>query len=345
VNGGDIAIDLGTASTRVAGRRQGVIFDEPSVAAVDMATGKLVAFGRRALRLRGRSAGHVRIVRPLVHGQLVDLDLADDISKYLLEQLWPRGPRRPAIVACIAGGATGVQRRALADSLRRAGARRVELLDHQTAAAIGARLPIADVAGSMIVDIGSGTTDIAVHALGAAATCVSVPLGGGDLDYSIREHCRQGLDLVISAETAEQVRVSIGSAVGHVEEMKAEVRGRDAWDGSPRTVVISSGELFDVMDSQMREIVFRLVEAIQGAPPDLANDLLHRGVHLAGGVARQTGMAERLAYETGLPVYVVEEPELCTVRGAVRALTPGKSSVPPPVRRRRKPVQVRQRRR
>jgi rod shape-determining protein MreB len=341
VNGGDIAIDLGTAKTRVASRRGQILFDEPSIAAVDMTNGKLVAFGREARRMRGRSAGHVAIVRPLVHGQLVDLGLADEIAKYLLEHLGPRGPRRPAVIACIAGGSTGVQRRALADSLRRAGARRVELLDHQTAAAIGARLPIADVAGSMIVDMGSGTTDIALHALGAAATCVSVPLGGGDLDQSIREHCRQGLDLLVDAETAERVRTSIGSAYNLAEDMKAEVRGRDAWDGSPRTVVISSGELFDVMDGQMREIVSRLVEAIQGAPPDLANDLLHRGVHLAGGVAHQTGIAERLADETGLPVYVVEEPELCTVRGATRALVPGRSSVSPPVRRRRRPVKPR----
>jgi rod shape-determining protein MreB len=333
---GDIAVDLGTYATRVASRRQGVILDEPSVAAIDMTSGKLVAFGRQALRIRGRAAGHVAIVRPLVHGQIVDLGLADEIARHLLDHL---GLRRPAVVACIAGGATGVQRRALADSVRRAGARRVDLLDHQTAAAIGARLPIADVAGSMIVDMGAGTTDIALHALGAAATLVSVPLGGGDLDDSIREHCRQGLDLVIDPETAEQVRISIGSAESLVEDMKAEVKGRDAGDGSPRTVVISSGELFEVMDRQMRLIVARLVEAIQGAPPDLANDLIHRGVHLAGGLARQTGMAARLAAETGLPVYLVDEPELCTVRGAVISLSPGASSVQRPVvRRRRRPV-------
>lgn len=342
MSAGDVAIEIGTSATRVAVRGRGIVFDEPSVAAIDMTTGKLVAFGQRALRLRGRAAGHVAIVRPLVHGELVDLNIADEISKYLLDQLGRRGLRRPAVVACIAGGATGVQRRALTDSLRRAGARRVELLDNQTAAAIGARLPIGDVAGSMIVDMGAGTTDIALYALGAAATCVSVPLGGGDLDHSIREHCRKGLDLVVDPETAEQVRISIGSAESLAEDLKAEVQGRDAWDGSPRTVVISSAELFEVMNSQLREIVSRLVGAIQGAPPDLANDLLHRGIHLAGGVSRQTGIASHLAAETGLPVHLVDEPELAAVRGAVRSLSPGVSpTVRPVVRKRRKPAQMR----
>ena len=196
------------------------------------------------------------------------------------------------------------------------------LIDHQTACAIGARLPIQEAAGSMVVDMGAGTTEIGILALGASAAMVTVPVGGSDLDETIREHCRRELDLVVDRYTAEQVKIAIGSASGLEEEAKAEVRGRDLHTGEPRTVVLSRSELFDVMDVRLREVISRLVGAIRSAPPDLGNDLLTRGLHLAGGSARLTGLPERIAAETGLTVHLVESPDLCAITGAARCLAP-----------------------
>jgi rod shape-determining protein MreB len=308
---------------------------EPTIAAVDLADGRLVAFGTEAARMRGRAAGRIALVRPMRHGQLLDLTLTDSILSHLLRRAGASWRRRPLVVACIPGGATGVQRRALERGVRHAGASRVQLLDHQTACAIGARLPIEDAAGSMIVDIGGGTTEIGILALGATAAFATVPIGGGDLDESIRDHCRRELDLIVDRWTAEQVRQAIGSTTSAGDEAKAEVRGRDAGDGSERTVVLSSTELYDVMDARIREIVAKLVAAIQHAPPDLANDLLHRGIHLAGGCARQTGLPERIRAETGLPVHVVASPERCALQGALRCIILGRRQSGQPAAARR----------
>jgi rod shape-determining protein MreB len=318
---GDLAIDLGTNSTRVVRRRNGVVFDEPTVAAIDITAGKLIAFGRRAAHMQGKAAGRISVVRPLDHGQIIDLDLAEAVIAHILRAV-RTGPRqRPSVVACVPGGATGVQRRAVERSLRRGGARKVLLIDQQTACAIGARLPIHEAAGSMVVDMGAGTTEIGILALGAPAAMVSVPVGGADLDEAIRQHCRRELDLVVDRFTAEQVKIAIGSASGLEEEAKAEVRGRDLHSGRPRTAVLSRSELFDVMDVKLREVINRLVAAIRTAPPDLGNDLLTRGLHLAGGSARLTGLRDRLAAETGLPVHLVDSPEMCAITGAARCLT------------------------
>jgi rod shape-determining protein MreB and related proteins len=327
MSGAEMVMDLGTSVTRVAFRRGGKVVDAPTVAATDLATSRLLAFGREALAMQGRAAGRVAIVRPMVHGQFTDLDLAEEFLAGILAAAGASWRHRPSVLACVPGGSTGVQRRAVVRGLRRGGAREVALLDHQTAAAIGARLPIHDASGSMVVDMGAGTTEIGILALGATAASTTVPVGGADLDEAIRAHCRRQLDLVVDPATAEQVKRAIGSAWGLSEEANAEVRGRDLASGEPRTVVISRSELLDVMDEHLREIVARLVGAICSAPPDLGNDLLARGVYLAGGSARLLGLRERIEAETGLSVHVVDQPELCTISGALRC-TP-----PPAVRR------------
>lgn len=335
MSGADLVIDLGTAVTRVAFRGGGKVVDCPTVAATDLASGRLLAFGREAEEMQGRAAGRVRIVRPMVHGQFTDLDLAEGFLAGVLSAAGARWHRRPSVLACVPGGSTGVQRRAVERGLRRGGAREVQLIDHQTAAAIGARLPIQEAAGSMIVDMGAGTTEIGILALGATAASVTVPVGGLDLDEAVRSHCRRQLDLVVDHATAEQVKKAIGSAWGLHDEAKAEVRGRDLATGEVRTVVLSRSELLDVMSEPLREILASLVGAIRSAPPDLGNDLLARGLHLAGGSARLLGLRERIEDETGLRVHVGERPELCTIHGALRC-SPGAASRVAPLRRRRR---------
>lgn len=330
-DGADLVIDLGTATTRVAFRRGGPVVDCPSVAALDLAGGRLLAFGREALAMQGRAAGRVAVVRPVVHGQFTDLDLAEEFLAGVLTAAGASWHHRPSVLACVPGGSTGVQRRAVERGLRRGGASQVRLIEHQIAAAVGARLPIGEAAGSMVVDIGAGTTEIGILALGATAACVTVPVGGSDLDEAIRDHCRRQLDVVIDPVTAEQLKRAIGTAWGSKEEAKAEVRGRDLGNGEPRNVVISRSELLDVMEEHLRHVVTALVAAIRSAPPDLGNDLLARGMHLAGGSARLLGLPERIAAETGLQVQVVDQPELCAVTGGLRC-----SGRPAPVLRRRR---------
>jgi rod shape-determining protein MreB and related proteins len=325
----DLVVDLGTATTRVAFRRGGPVVDCPTATAVDLSSGRLLAFGREALEMQGRAAGRVAIVRPLLHGQLTELDLAEEFLAGVLAAAGASWHHRPSVLACVPGGSTGVQRRAVERGLRRGGARQVRLIEHQIAAAVGARLPIAEAAGSMVVDIGAGTTEIGILALGATAACVTLPVGGTDLDEAIRDHCRRQLELVVDAATAEQVKRAIGSAWGWNDE--AKVRGRDLASGRPRTVVISRSELLEVIEEPLRQIVAALVGAIRSAPPDLGNDLLARGMHLAGGSARLLGLQDRIAAETGLAVHVVERPELCTVTGGLRC-----SGRPAPALRRRR---------
>ncbi len=320
MSGRGVAIDLGTASTRMIRQGSGLVFDEPSVAAVDMNSGRLLAYGVSALRMQGRAAGRVRIVRPIRRGQVVDLDLAKAVLRHLLERAGAGRLSRMPVVVCVPGGATGVQRRAVEQGLRDGGARHIVLLDHAIAVAVGARLPIQEPAGSVVVDVGAGTTEVGILALGAAAVSVTAPVGGDDIDDAIRLRCQRELDLVLDRATAEQVKIAIASAWGPSEEAKAEVRGRDLSSGSVRTVVLSRMELFDVIEEQIRQIVSGIVRAIQSAPLDLANDLLHRGLHLAGGSAALEGLPDRLAAETGLPVRVVADPPHCAVIGAARCL-------------------------
>jgi rod shape-determining protein MreB len=330
-----LALDLGTASTRVFRQGEGIVFDEPSVAAVDMDNGTLISYGTAAARMAGRSAGRVSIVRPFGHGYLVDLELAEAVIANLLRAVGAPRLRHPPVVVSVPGEATHVQRRAVEWALRRGGAGKALLVEHQLASAMGARLPIHEAAGSIIVDIGAGTTEIGVLSLGAMAAAASVPIGGGDIDDAIRDHCARELDLLLDRATAEQVKIHVASAWGPDEEIKAEVLGRDIRNGSVRTVVLSRAELFDTVDERLQPVLSRIVAAIRAAPPDLANDLLGRGLHLCGGGSRLSGLAQRLAAETGLRVHEIENPELCSVMGAarcigsMRALGPALSSARP----------------
>jgi len=315
----DIAVDFGTARTLVAVRGKGIVVDEPTIAAVDLPRNRLIAFGREAAGLRGRCAGEIAIVSPVSHGQLADLDLTSAVARQLLRLARAGSVSQPTVLCCASGSATGVQRRAIDRAFKQAGAERVRFVELPVAVALGSGLRIEEPVASMVVDIGAGTTEIGVLALGGLVTYASVLLGGRDFDDAIRRFCARHLDLVIDAPTAEGVKCTIGSAWVEDDD-KVEVRGRDAANGIVRSVVLSRTEVADAIAPVVDRILGAAVACISSAPPDLANDLLNRGLYLAGGGALLTGLAQRLASATGIPVHLVEAPERCAIAGAVVCL-------------------------
>lgn len=316
---GSLAVDIGTSRTIVVEATKGRLLDEPTLAAVEIPTGKLLAFGSHALPMVGRAAGEVAVVRPVREGQLVDLDVADQIAADILARARRVGLHRPEVLCCMPHSATGVQRRALERSFKKGGAHRVEFVEHAVACGIGARLHLEEPVASMVMDVGAGTTDIAVMALGGVVTEASVPVGGSNFDESIRLLCQRSFDLVLGFGVAESIKIAIGSAWPS-DERKVEVRGRDLGNGMARTVVLSRGEVASALAEQVETIIKAAVRCITESPPDLSNDLLTRGLYLAGGGARLDGFPRRLATATGIPIHLVSSPETVAVQGAARAL-------------------------
>jgi rod shape-determining protein MreB len=314
-----LAVDLGTARTLVAVPGAGIILDEPTIAAVDLGRQRLVAFGSVAVSMRGRCAGEVGMVPPVSHGQLTDIRLTSAVAKELLRRSRSRSVTQPTVLCCASGAATGVQRRALDEAFRRAGAGSVRFVEQQVAVALGCGLRIEEPVASMVVEVGAGTTEIGVLALGGLVTQASVPLGGGDFDEAIRQSCARDFELTIDRATAEGVKLAVGSA-WVTEDDKVEVKGRDVSNGLPRSVVISRSQVAAAIAPRVERILAAAASCISSAPPDLANDLLNRGLYLAGGGALLTGFAKRLATETGIPVHLVEDPEHCAIAGALRCL-------------------------
>ena len=312
----DLAVDFGTARTLVAVRGRGVVVDEPTVAAVDLRRNRLVAFGTDAVGLRGCCAGEVAIVRPVCHGQLADLDLTWAVARELLRLVRTWSVSQPTVLCCASGAATSVQRRALDRAFKEAGAGSVRFVEQQVAVALGSGQRIEEPVASMVVDVGAGTTEIGVLALGGLVTQASVPIGGGDFDEAIQRLCARDFELAIDSVTAEGIKYAIGSAWVE-EDDKVEVRGRDVSSGIVRSVVITRTEVADAIAPRVNRILAAAVTCIASAPPDLANDLLNRGLYLAGGGALLTGFGKRLASATGIPVHLVKEPERCAVVGAV----------------------------
>jgi len=313
--GADLAVDFGTARTLVAVRGRGVVVDEPTVAAVDRGRNRLLAFGNRALSLRGRCSGDVALVRPVCHGQLADLELSWAVARELLRLVRTWSASQPTVLCCASGAATGVQRRALDRAFKQAGAGSVRFVEQQVAVALGSGLRIAEPVASMVVDVGAGTSEIGVLALGGLVTQASVPVGGEDFDEAIRRFCARDFELAIGLETAEAIKRAIGSAWVD-EDDKVEVRGRDISNGTARSVVITRAEVADAIAPRVERILHAATTCIAAAPPDLANDLLNRGLYLAGGGALLAGFGKRLASATGIPVHLVENPERCAVAGA-----------------------------
>jgi rod shape-determining protein MreB len=308
--GGDLAIDLGTANTLVYARGRGILLNEPSVVAVDTASNSVVAVGAEAKRMIGRTPDHIRAVRPLQDGVIADYDITAEMLRYIVRKVLRRrgaftGPR---VVVCVPAGITGVEQRAVSEAAYAAGARRVHLLSEPMAAAIGAGLPVNQPAGSMVVDIGGGTTEVAILALGGVVASTSVRVAGDALDLAIVDHVRTQFALLIGERTAEELKISVGSAFPVAGPKSAEIRGRDVGTGLPRNVTISGDELRKAMDPPLARIIAAVRATLDRCPPELAGDLAADGVVLTGGGALLRGLDARLAHELGVPVQVADRP-------------------------------------
>lgn len=308
--GGDLAVDLGTANTLVYARGRGIMLNEPSVVAVDTTTRAVVAVGSEAKRMIGRTPGHIKAVRPLQDGVIADYDTTAEMLRYFVRKVVGRrafaGPR---VVICVPSGITSVEQRAVSESAYAAGARRVHIISEPMAAAIGAGLPVSQAAGSMVVDIGGGTTEVAIIALAGIVASTSLRVAGDALDRAIVDHIRTEFQMLIGERTAEELKISIGSAFPIASgPSRAQIRGRDMATGLPRNVAVSADELRVAMNGPINRIVAAVRATLDRCPPELAGDLVSRGIVLTGGGALLRGLDARLQHELGIPVLVAERP-------------------------------------
>jgi rod shape-determining protein MreB len=318
--GRDLAIDLGTANTLIYEKGRGVVLDEPSVVAVEAGTSRLLAAGTRAKEMLGRTPGHVHAMRPLSDGVISDADVTERMLRYFVDQVRPSRLVRPRIVVCVPSEVTGVERRALEDAAVRSGARRVYVIEEPMAAAIGADLPVNDTAASMVVDIGGGTTDVAVISLGGIVTARSVRVGGDEIDDAVIAHVKSEYSLLLGERSAEDIKIAVGSAFPLREEGSTRVRGRDLVTGLPKTVAISSAEVRRAIEGPVLQIVDLVRATLDVCPPELAGDILDGGITLTGGGALLRGLDERLRHELGVPVRVADDPLRAVVRGSGRCI-------------------------
>jgi len=317
----DLAVDLGTANTLVYVKGRGIVLSEPSVVAVNKDTHRVLAVGREAKEMLGRTPGNIIAVRPMKDGVIADFDLTEAMLKYFIRKVHNRSTLvRPRIIIGIPSGITQVEKRAVKDSATQAGAREVYLIDEPMAAAIGAGLPIEEPFGNMIVDIGGGTTEVAVISLSGIVYCKSVRVGGDEMDESIVSYIKRKYNLLIGERTAEQIKISIGSAYTMEEKKTMEVKGRDLIAGVPKTITINDEEIRDSLSEPIFSIVDTVKTALERTPPELAADIVDRGITLAGGGALLSGLEILLMEETGLTVKCAQDPLSAVVLGTGKAL-------------------------
>jgi rod shape-determining protein MreB len=311
-----LAIDLGTANTLVHVRGKGVLLNQPTVIAVDQRTGDILAMGADAHAMIGRTPGHIIAVRPLRTGAVSDFDTAARMLKMLFAQVGVSRVAKPRVVVCVPTAITEVERRAVLEAAVHAGARAAYLIEEPMAAAIGAGLPVAEPTGSLIVDVGGGTTEVACISLGGIVTSRAVRVGGFDMDAAIQQHIRREYAVAIGERSAEALKVIIGAAHGAVAFGKAEVCGRDLASGLPRTLVVPAEELCEALDDPVDQIVQAVLETLAEIPPELANDILDKGIFLTGGGSMLRGLDTRIAEQTYVAVHRVDAPLACVVHGA-----------------------------
>lgn len=319
----DISIDLGTANTLVMVRGKGIIINEPSVVAIERDSHKVVAIGAEAKRMVGRTPANIVAVRPLKDGVISDFDVTERMLRYFIAKVHERHSiviPKPRVAIGIPCGVTEVEKRAVHDATINAGARECYLIEEPMAAAIGAGLPLMEASGSMIVDIGGGTTEVAVISLGGVVVSTSIRVAGDEIDEEIMAYARQVHNLLIGERMAEEVKIQGGSAFPLKQERQVELRGRDLVTGLPKAVTVSSIELRDAISGSVGTIVDAVRRTVEVTPPELIADLMEHGICLAGGGALLEGLDQRLAYETKFPVYVAEDPLTCVVRGAGEVL-------------------------
>jgi len=317
----DIGIDLGTATTLVYVKGKGIVLCEPSVVAIERGTKNVLAVGEEAKRMLGRTPGNIVALRPMKDGVIADFEIAEKMLRYFINKVHERKVLvRPRIVIAIPSGITEVEKRAVRDSALHAGARQVYLIEEPMAAAIGVGLPIHEPAGNMIIDIGGGTTEIAVISLAGIVLSRSIRIGGDEMDEAIIEYLKKTYNLMIGERTAEEIKIKIGSAYPLEEEMTMEVKGRDLVAGLPKTITINSEEIREAMQEPIRAIVELTRFALEKTPPELSADLIERGIVLAGGGALLRGIDKLISEETGLPVHIADEPLTAVALGTGKVL-------------------------
>jgi len=319
--GRDMAVDLGTANTLVYVRGRGVLVDEPSVVAVHEKTGELIAVGHDAKRMAGRTPEDITVIRPLQDGVIADFEATEQMLRHFIALVHRRRYlAKPRMVVCVPSGITAVEQRAVKEAGYQAGARRVYIIEEPMAAAIGAGLPVHRATGNMVVDVGGGTTEVAVISLGGIVTSLSVRTAGDELDRAIGTWMKKEHGLLLGDATAEEVKMTLGSAFPGPLDREAEVRGRDLVSGLPRTVVVTSGEVRTALEEPLHAIIDAVRLTLDQTPPELAGDIMDRGIVLTGGGALLRGLDDRLRHETGMPVHVAEDPLRSVAHGAGRCV-------------------------
>jgi rod shape-determining protein MreB len=319
--GRDMAVDLGTANTLVYVRGRGIVLNEPSVVAVNTNTRGIVAVGSAAKRMIGRTPSNIVAIRPLKDGVIADFDTTERMLRYFIQQVHRRRRfAQPRIVICVPSGITAVERRAVKDTGYAAGARRVYIIEEPMAAALGAGLPVHEPTGNMIVDIGGGTTEVAVISLGGIVSGQSIRTGGDELDAAIIDYVKKEHSLMLGERTAEQIKMAIGSAFPLAEEPSAELRGRDLVSGLPKTIVIDAAEIREAMEAPLIDIVDAVKATLDRCPPELAADVMDRGIVLTGGGALIRGLDDRIRHETGMAVSIAENPLSSVALGSGRCI-------------------------
>jgi rod shape-determining protein MreB and related proteins len=315
-----MAIDLGTANTLVYVGGRGIVVSEPSVVASDVDTGTVHAVGSEAERMIGRTPATIAATRPLRHGVIADFEVTEEMLRYFIRKVIDRRMAHPRLIVCAPSGVTEVEKRAVEEASLAAGARRVHLIEEPIAAAIGAGIEIEEPVGRMVVDVGGGTSEMAVISLGGIVVSRSVRVGGYEMDEAITSYLRSVHQLAIGSQTAERIKIAIGSAVPQQHEGTMEVRGRHLLSGLPTAVQLSSGEVRQAISGPLNEILHAIRDTLEETPPELASDIAKGGILLAGGGTLIRGFSELVAEETGMPVFSAESPLTCVVYGSGQAL-------------------------
>ena len=317
----DIGIDLGTANTLVFMKGKGIVMREPSVVAVDVRTDTVLAVGAAAKEMIGRTPGSIVAVRPLNYGVIADFDITATMLKHFIRQtVKPSIFSKPKVIVCIPSGVTDVERRAVEDTARQAGAGDVKLIEEPMAAAIGAGLPVFEPTGSLVVDIGGGTSEVAMISLGDIVTACSVRVAGDKFDESIIQYVKKKYNLLIGERTAEEIKIKIGSAYPYEGEGDMQIKGRNLVDGLPKNVVISAAEVRDALADPLSVIVEAIRSTLEKTPPELSADIIDHGIMLTGGGALLRGLDFLVAQETNMPVHVAERPLDCVAEGTGKRL-------------------------
>lgn len=317
----DIGIDLGTANTLVHVKGKNIVLREPSVVAIDKKTGRILAVGDDAKSMIGRTPGNIVAIRPMKDGVIADFNITQSMLKYFIRSVASKGIfSKPRVVICVPSGVTEVEKRAVEEAAIQAGAKEAFLMEEPMAAAIGANLPVEEPSGSMVVDIGGGTSEVAVISLGGIVTSKSLRIAGDEFDESIVHYIKKEYNLMIGERTAEEIKVTVGAAYPKPKDEVMEIRGRDLVTGLPKTIMITSAEITESFKEPLNAIIDSIKFTLEKTPPELAADIMDRGIMLTGGGALLSGLDKLISEETGMPVSIAEDPLDCVARGAGKVL-------------------------